>query len=245
MRNCLLIAVVTILYIGSPSLYASCSLETVNQRLSEQKISADFVQSKKIAILTRSLKSSGKIWMSDDEELVWMSLKPFRSTMVIQADGIRQYDKNDRYKGMQNQTVVTDLSNVFLSLVKGDVEKLDEAFEIEFECVTKENVSDSAVLSSSQSIPKEEQYSPWTMVLTPRTDALKKLISKMSLSGAQTISKIHFIEQRGDETEIGLHQSKDMDASLFDAFLSKGKELNESENEPEVNNIEPAGTALE
>lgn len=198
---------------------SSCDIESVKYKLANDRLYADFVQSKSIAALSRPLISKGQIWMSPDGELVWQVLVPFKSTMVIHQGGVRQYTKDDRLKGNRNNPMVTDISKIFLALLSGNIEQINETFSNQLICAKE---------------TPENPGNAWQLVLTPKESIFESFINQISIFGNQQLQEIHFVETRGDKTEITLSQKYTQVQGQFDQYIEREIKAIQNNNERSV-----------
>jgi outer membrane lipoprotein-sorting protein len=177
----------------------ACTLTSIGEAIGIENVHATFVQTKTIAALSRPLQSSGEIWMSNDEQLVWQVLKPLKSTLVLNDVGIQQYDKNDSLLvGPQNPTEA-ELSEIFLNLLNGNIEKLQTVFDMELSC----------------------NQDTWLINLTPTIESYQRLFKRFAISGQSIISEITIEEVRGDLTVINLTSLSYSDPIKFEKYLAK------------------------
>lgn len=179
----------------SASAYSACDIEDISAQLADSKPSYLFTQSKTIASLSRALNSSGVIWMSPTDELVWQVQKPVRSTTVISANGVKQFNRRDELQPSIDNPFAADLSTIFLSLLTGDFAALESSF--------------------AQSLSCDGDH--WELTLEPRSGNLADLLSTLSVTGAENMESVSYRETRGDLTEIQLSVAQD-DSSSGDNF---------------------------
>lgn len=174
----------------STTAYSACNVEDIGAQLADSKPSFTFTQSKTIASLSRALNSSGVIWMSPADELVWQVQKPVRSTTVISVKGVKQFNRRDELQPSIDNPVAADLSTIFLNLLSGDFAALESSFTQSLSC----------------------DGDNWELSLKPRAGNLADLLSTLSVTGAGTLTGVSYRETRGDLTEIQLSISNDESA---------------------------------
>jgi hypothetical protein len=140
----------------------------------------EFIQTNTIAALSLPLVSSGVLGLSAQQELVWQTLLPLRSTLVIGVDGLRQFNRSDQLVDAVDNPMVAELAQVFLSMLSGNTTALDETFTQTLTC----------------------EDANWHLGLVPKDDELANMLESLSMDGAERIEKISFRETRGDATEI-------------------------------------------
>ena len=161
---------------------ADCDIESVNAKISKSNLYANFTQTKTIASLSRPLISKGQIWMSSDGQLVWQTQFPIQSTMVMSGEGVKLYNKNNQLQPASNNVMVKNISGLFLSLLSGNVEELEQKFYQQLTC--------------AQTL--------WKLELRPKDESLSRMIEHLSLQGSDILEVIAFQEARGDSTTIDL-----------------------------------------
>ncbi len=180
-----------------PLFTLGCELADLSFLVPDIKVQYEFIQSKTVAALSRPLISSGVLGFSANEELIWQTQHPFKSTLVISAKGLKQFNQNDVLVSELGNPMVVKLSQIFLSLLSGNTQKLETDFTQKITC---ENGS-------------------WQISLTPGSGSYETLLSLISLSGTQYIEKITFLEARGDYTEILLSAPSNNHLGNFEMYL--------------------------
>ena len=175
----------------------ACDQDKVNAILAQQSLNADFVQMKKIAALSRPLISKGQIWMSPEGQLIWQILKPLKSTMLIQDNSFKLFNKNDELQPDNRNALVKDISSLFLTLLSGDSEKLSSMFNQILKC----------------------DENSWHLELRPKEQKLSNLISLITLSGEESLTNISFQENRGDLTTIELSHRVTVNSAELEKYL--------------------------
>lgn len=125
-------------------------------------MTGEFIQEKKLKNASRSIKSNGK-FIFCDSGLMWQTLKPFPSCMIVAKDFISQTNS----KGVEKITDVSQnqaFSNIFLmfsSILNGNSEEIYKYFDVNFSSAEK----------------------TWNAVLTPKSEQIKSAIKTLELSG--------------------------------------------------------------
>ena len=189
----------SLLFFVSPGLYSAndCSIETISQVMLKPNASASFNQEKQIKGLTRSLKSNGVLWLGPEEQLVWQTQFPIKSTLVLSSDDVRQFDKNDQSLSTPSNAMIGNISQVFLNLIKGDFSSLENSFSSEHSC--------------------DAGY--WKIKLVPHQQPLSNLFNVLIIEGEDYLSKVVIQEKRGDLTTINLIDLGYQKASDFEKYL--------------------------
>jgi len=137
-----------------------------------------FAQEKHLNRLNRSLMSSGNFLISVEQGMVWETLQPFPSTMIMGKDFIMQVRQNGQKSVLSSQgnETFTQMSDVINSVFSGQGQRLLENFEVYF----LGNVSN------------------WSIGLLPRDSVFSSFITKITMSGGSAIRSIRIFEQNGD-----------------------------------------------
>ncbi|MCL2800293.1 MAG: outer membrane lipoprotein carrier protein LolA [Treponema sp.] len=147
--------------------------------LSERPIvRGNFVQEKYLNRLNRSLVSSGNFLIAAEQGMVWDTLQPFPSTMIMGKDFIMQSRPNGQKSVISSQgnETFTQMADVINSVFSGQSQRLLENFDVYF----------------------TGSVSNWNMGLLPRDSVFSSFISRITMSGGSAIRSIKIFEQNGD-----------------------------------------------
>jgi len=150
--------------------------------LTNSSLNATFKQIKHIKSFSLPLRTSGKIWLSDSNQLVWQVIKPIKSTIVITGDGLSQFNRKDIKQDDAPNLIGNDLSQVFLNVATGDFKSLKNDFNMDLTC----------------------QKKFWIFKLTPKNEPLINVLTSIDIFGEKNINGFSYIEKRGDATSIEL-----------------------------------------
>jgi len=141
-------------------------------------VKGNFIQEKFLKSFNRSLISSGNFIIATEQGMVWETLKPFPSTMILGKDFIIQSRPDGRKSVLsaQGNETFTQMADVISSVFSGQIQKLLENFEVYF-------------LGS---------ISSWNMGLLPRDSILASFVAKIAMSGDTAIRSIRMFEENGD-----------------------------------------------
>jgi len=140
-----------------------------------------FTQTKTIPKLLRPLVSEGTFLYVKDEGIIWSTERPFASTFAISKHGItRVSDQGGATKiDSSDNPVAGGFSKAFLSLFGGDLTELLSNFD-----------------AKSSSLDGR-----WTVTLAAKGD-LERFISRITISGTNSINRLELQEPSGDFTSI-------------------------------------------
>jgi len=141
-------------------------------------VKGNFVQEKYLSRFDRSLMSSGNFIIAAEQGMVWETLQPFPSTMVMGNDFITQFRPDGRRSvlGTQGNEIFAQMADAISSVFSGQSQGLLENFEVYF----------------SGSI------SNWNMGLIPRHSVFASFAARIIMSGDSAIRSIRIFEQNGD-----------------------------------------------
>lgn len=172
-------------------------LEHISKIFKDNPIQANFEQSKHILGLSSPLRTKGQIWMSKSNQLIWQVTYPIKSTLVINKYGVTQYDSADKKIQQSNNAYSSEISSMFLNIVKGDFQTLQKRFDIACDCLALN----------------------WTLTLLPKEVALKKVLEKITIHGVTQLDGFSYKEINGDETLIKLKPTKTELSQQLQQFL--------------------------
>ena len=146
-----------------------------------------FEQSKQVKGFKRPLKSSGTYVVTRGKGVEWNTLKPFPSELVVTADEISSKQGGAEVFRLDAKTepTVRLITQLLFSLLAGDLAALESQF------IAKGEVGAER----------------WSIVLEPKSDALKKVFTTISLEGDQQVRSVLLKEFSGDSTTIQLAPS--------------------------------------
>ena len=157
------------------------TFDTVCANLAQKPIvKGNFEQEKHLNRLNRSLMSSGNFIIATKKGMVWETLKPFPSTMIMGNDFIMQSRPDGRKSVLsaQGNETFTQMADVISMVFSGQSQGLLKNFDVYF----SGTVSD------------------WNMGLSPKNSVFAAFILKITMSGASAISSIRLFEPGGDTT---------------------------------------------
>jgi len=155
------------------------AFNTVSANLAENPIiKGNFVQEKYLNRFDRSIVSSGNFLITVEQGMIWETLRPFPSTMVMGRDFILQSRPDGRQSVLsaQGNETFTRMADVISLIFSGQSRELLENFEVYF----------------------SGSVSNWTMGLLPRDSVFASFVTKITISGDSAIRSIQLFEQNGD-----------------------------------------------
>jgi len=176
---------------------AATDMEAVKQRVAKVDVlRGEFTQEKQVAGFKNPLRSQGRFVLAQDHGVVWTTLKPFPSEVVVTRDRIlsRQSDGSSRVEldGRQ-QPAMRSVNAIMFALMSGDAQALSAQFTVKVE-----------VLPGNA----------WRMQLTPRSAMLGKVFAQLTLSGDRYVREVQINEANQDVTRIHFAGMSDTPAAL-------------------------------
>jgi len=141
-------------------------------------IKGKFTLEKYLYRFDRSLISSGDFIISAEQGMVWETLQPFPSTMILGKDFIFQSRPDGRKSVLsaQGNETFTQMADVISSVFTGKSQGLLENFEVYF----------------------NGSISSWNMGLLPRDSIFSSFVTKITMSGGSAIQSIRLFEKSSD-----------------------------------------------
>lgn len=170
----------------------ACEKNAILEKIQQESLNVYFEQSKIISVLPKPLISRGKIWQSEENAIVWQVTYPIKSTTVIKAAGMVQFDRNDKIIEQNNSFQSNQLVNLLLDVASVNFTKLSASFEMSWDCDNLPNQPPSLLGNS------------WSVDLTPKDKSMKKFLTKITMSGNERLNFFSYQEVRGDVTKIQL-----------------------------------------
>jgi len=184
MLSSLLLGVLLIAGIA-PAVRAADDLSLIQQRVAQVEVlRGGFEQEKRIAGFKNPLRSQGSFLVARGKGVVWTTLKPFPSEVVITGDRIlsRQRDGSSRVEvDGREQPALRSVNAMMFALVSGDVAALSSRFNTQVQA---------------------KAGNGWTLSLTPKSAALAKAFTRIVLNGDSYVREVEIEEANGDRTHL-------------------------------------------
>ncbi len=141
-----------------------------------ESFSGTFTQHRKIVVLPLSLISNGKFTYHHKTGLIWTTLHPVQSTIIISSLGIQTENTGSVRKTVGSPQVAKAL----LGLFSGKPASLSEQFNIE----ANGSISD------------------WRLQLKPKNDLLAAEIASIDIHGKETTELVSIADANGDSSNL-------------------------------------------
>jgi outer membrane lipoprotein-sorting protein len=143
----------------------------------------EFSQEKQVAGFRNPLRSQGRFVVARERGVIWTTLKPFPSEMVITAERIlsRQPDGSTRVElDAREQPAMRSVNAILFALMSGDVQALSSQFTVD----------------------AQRDAEGWTLALTPKSPMLAKAFSALQLRGDRYVRQVDIVEASKDRTRL-------------------------------------------
>lgn len=154
-----------------------------------------FTQEKQVSGFKSPLRSQGRFVVARQHGVIWTTLEPFPSEVVVTADRIlsRQRDGSSRVElDARQQPALRSVNAVMFALMSGDVQALSSQFNVQ--------------------ATREAQG--WRLYLTPKSAMLAKAFQSLALQGDRYVRQVEIVEANDDRTHIRFSELSDAPASL-------------------------------
>ncbi len=167
--------------------------EQIKLFLAKPFLKAEFSKIRKLKILSRPFNTSGKVLFLSERGLVWETIIPLKDVLFISNHGVGYLDKDTNKRIEIDNPAVISASNVFISIISLDLNKIKKIFEIK-------------VMGSTNGV---QRY-----VLLPKDENLKKVIKEIKIKGKERVEEILILEISGDSTRV-LFKNEKFEQDVF------------------------------
>lgn len=175
---------------------AADPLEQVRAQVAQVPLlRGEFAQEKQVAGFKNPLRSTGRFLLARDKGVVWTTMAPFPSEIVITQERIlsRQRDGSRRVEvdGKQ-QPGLRSVNAMMFALMSGDMKALTSTFEVKEEPVPQ----------------------GWKLTLVPRSRQLAQAFTSVRLAGDRYVREVELREANGDLTRLRFSGMREAPATL-------------------------------
>jgi len=190
------LCVLVMLAVVAPAI-AATDVEAVKQRVAKVDVlRGEFTQEKQVAGFKNPLRSQGRFVLAQAHGVIWTTLKPFPSEVVVTRDRIlsRQSDGSSRVEldGRQ-QPAMRSVNAIMFALMSGDAQALSAQFTVKVEA---------------------RPNNGWSMQLSPRSAMLGKVFTGLKLQGDRYVREVEITEANQDVTRIHFTGMSETPAAL-------------------------------
>ncbi len=180
-----MLATLMLLVLMLPARADDAGLAMVGQRVAQVAVlRGEFSQEKQVQGFKNPLRSQGRFLLAREKGVVWSTLKPFPSEVVLTRDRIlsRQRDGSTRIEmDARQQPALRSVNAMMFALMSGDVKALSSRFD-----------------AKAQALPDNG----WKLVLTPRPGPLTQAFASITLEGDRYVRRVTIVEGTGDVTRL-------------------------------------------
>ena len=156
----------------------------------------EFAQEKRLQGFRNPLKSQGRFLIARERGVLWSTLKPFPSDVVLTRDRIltRQADGRSRVEAdARQQPALRSVNAMMFALMSGDVQALTARFNVQ---------------------PTLLANGGWRLVLVPKPGAMAQAFRQVTLEGDRYVRRVDIEEAGGDRTQLRFTGMVDVPARL-------------------------------
>lgn len=161
------------------------AVQEVQRRIAQVPVlRGAFVQEKRLQGFRNPLRSEGRFLIARDRGVVWSTLKPFPSDVVLTRDRIltRQADGRARVEAdARQQPALRTVNTMMFALMGGDVQALSTRFNLEARLLGDDG---------------------WCLVLTPKPGGVAQAFRRVTLEGDRHVRRVEIEETSGDRTQL-------------------------------------------
>lgn len=152
----------------------------------------EFEQIRYLKGFRNPLKSEGRFLLSKADGVVWQSLKPFPSQIVVSKSGkIVDLGKKQSTVKQGSKKPNTAMSKIMLAMLSGDQAEMAKYFKVQ----------------------RSESNGLWTLQLQPK-GGMARVFSHIEVNGDRYIHQVVMQEKSGDKTELRFSALSEVPSSL-------------------------------
>lgn len=163
-------------------------LARIRQRLRTAPVlRGQFEQVKRVKGFKNPLVSRGDFLIARDHGIVWHTLTPFESTLVVTRDRLQSRQADGSVSSQldaREEPGLRAVNALLFALMAADLETLSQRFHIQ------------------GTVGEDTAAQDWRISLSPRDAALAQWLSRVELQGDRFVRSATLIEARGDESLI-------------------------------------------
>ncbi len=147
---------------------------------SPEKLTGDFKQDKYIQSFETHVLSSGHFQYLRNQSIYWDTVKPVANQMVMTPDTIASKQGGHELVtiAVEDNYLAKVLNKVFFAVLTAEWQTLDQFFDQHL----------------------QGEFEDWQVVLTPKGDDLKQIVTQVELTGGKYLKKVVLHEKSGDKT---------------------------------------------
>lgn len=141
--------------IGDPK---ACKAALEKQHKETKSIQADFTETSTSPLLTTPQKGSGKMWYKKENKIRWEKIKPESQVILINGKTVKLQEKGKEVSSASSKMVVKKIQGLMVQMMTGEFLN-EKEFKISY----------------------YENKSNYKLILTPKSDKMKRYVSEINL----------------------------------------------------------------
>lgn len=136
----------------------ACKAILEKQHKETKSIQADFTETVTSSLLTAAQKGSGKMWYKQENKIRWEKSKPESQIILINGKAVRLQEKGKEVSSASSKMVVKKIQGLMVQMMTGEFLN-EKEFKISY----------------------FENKSNYKLILTPKSDKMKRYVSEINL----------------------------------------------------------------
>lgn len=136
----------------------ACKAALEKQHKETKAIQADFTETVTSSLLTSAQKGSGKMWYKKENKIRWEKTKPESQVILINGKTVKLQEKGKEVSSASSKMVVKKIQQLMVQMMTGEFLN-EKEFKISY----------------------FENKSNYKLILTPKSDKMKRYVSEINL----------------------------------------------------------------
>lgn len=136
----------------------ACKTALEKQHKETKSIQADFTETATSSLLTAAQKGSGKMWYKKENKIRWEKIKPESQVILINGKTVKLQEKGKEVSSASSKMVVKKIQQLMVQMMTGEFLN-EKEFKISY----------------------YENKSNYKLILTPKSDKMKRYVSEINL----------------------------------------------------------------
>lgn len=136
----------------------ACKTALEKQHKETKSIQADFTETATSTLLTSAQKGSGKMWYKKENKIRWEKIKPESQVILIHGKTVKLQEKGKEVSSASSKMVVKKIQQLMIQMMTGEFLN-EKEFKISY----------------------YENKSNYKLILTPKSDKMKRYVSEINL----------------------------------------------------------------
>jgi outer membrane lipoprotein-sorting protein len=153
-------------------------------------IESNFIQEKKLSVLSNTLISKGHFWFKKESNIRWEYMQPYRYMIIISQDKIFIKEENSQKQyDIQSNKMFQEMNRFISGCIQGDILKNDKDYRMGYF--------------------EDSRY--FFVTLVPVSEKMRQMLNEVQIwfdRNDLTVSRIRMMESGGDYTRIDFADKK-------------------------------------